>query len=55
MPPSRGFGDKLCRYSKQLAVKKPSAEAEDQETQVQPPGREDALEGGMATHSSVLA
>ena len=29
MPPSRGFGDKICGYSEQLAVKKPSAEAED--------------------------
>ena len=26
-----------------------------QETQVQPPGQEDPLEKGMATHSSILA
>ena len=35
-------------------VKNPPAVQESQERQVQPLGREDALEEGMATHSSIL-
>ena len=38
-----------------LAVKNPPAMQEPQETQVQPPGQEDPLEGGTVTHSSILA
>ena len=39
-----------------LVVKSPPANAEDrQETQVGSLGREDLLEEGMATHSSILA
>ena len=37
------------------AVKNPPAMQEPQETWVQSLGREDLLEGGMATHSSILA
>ena len=37
------------------AVKNPLAMQETQETQVQSLGREDPLEEGMATHSSILA
>ena len=36
-------------------VKKPSASAGDVRTLVSIPGREDPLEEGMATHSSILA
>ena len=36
-------------------VKNPPAMQEPQETQVQSLGREDPLEEGMATHSSILA
>ena len=36
-------------------VKNPAANAGDEETQVQSLGREDPLEDGMATHSSILA
>ena len=36
-------------------IKKPSATQESQETRVRSLGREDALEEGMATHSSILA
>ena len=36
-------------------VKNPSAMQEMQETQIQPLGREDPLEEGMATLSSILA
>ena len=36
-------------------VKNPPAMQEMQEIWVQPPGGEDALEEGMATHSSILA
>ena len=37
-----------------LAVKKPPAMQETQETQVRSLGREDPLEEGMATHFSIL-
>ena len=36
-------------------IKKPSATQESQETRVRSLGQEDALEEGMATHSSILA
>ena len=38
-----------------MVVKNPPAHAEMQETQVQPPGQEDPLEKGMATHFIILA
>ena len=38
-----------------LSIKNPPAMQEPQEIQVRSPGREDSLEEGMATHSSILA
>ena len=52
----RGFGDKIFGCRKQLVVKIPVCQGiRCRKTQVQAPGQEDALEEGMATHSSVLA
>ena len=38
-----------------LVVKNPPANVGDMEIQVRSPGRDDLLEKGMATHSSILA
>ena len=49
-PPDRGGASQVA-----LVVKNPPAPAGDREMWVRPLGREDPLEEGMATHSSILA
>ena len=49
------FNFKMVGLPWWFSCKEPPALQETQETQVQPLGREDPLEKGMATHSSDLA
>ena len=51
-----GCGRRLTRVSQvALVVKNPPANEEIEGTQVRSQGREDPLEEGIATHSSILA